>query len=546
MRLHRSASLACRFAAPKRYCANTGVTVSLDEFQATQRKLDELQTQMDELRGHRYHYYASHYASDETLSGNKRMPARGRPPRFTWRLIQDVHELDFQEKLNTSSYVNVFFEPEEEEVAKLGYRINLADQTVYPSSYRLHDVCVNMVANLWNCPEPEDFETKGVHAGAQTVGSTEACLLAGLCLKFRWRKWYAAKHSICEDDVLAVRPNMIISSCFQCAWEKLFKYMDIEPRITQTSFKTFAISAERLKDMVDDRTLGVVCIMGNHYGGQYDPVHEVDAALTAINKEKDLQLGIHVDAASGGFTAPFQADLPPWDFRLPNVLSISASGHKFGESVCGTGWLIWRQREALSEHVAVSVSYLGGIGESYTLNFSRPATGVYVQFYKFMRLGVEGYSALEAGMMGVAKHIRDGLKSMRLYGKPTFEILDGGDAHCLPVVPARLNPELDLPFNDIDLQHAIAEDHWYVSGYGMFMTHPITNKKQPLFFDEDGTGTMFRVVVKSNLTKFMADDLLRAIGRALKILLEHSEAGTQRARHERRQAQLYNSSGHVC
>jgi len=506
-----------------------------------QQRIEKLESEVEELRENRYHYYASHYASDETLSGNKCIPDHGRPPRFTWRLIQDVHELDFQEKLNTSSYVNVTFEPEEDEVAKLGYRINLADQTVYPSSFKLHDTCVNMVANLWNCPEPEDFDEKGVHAGAQTVGSTEACLLAGLCLKFRWRKWYAAQHGLSEDEVLGVRPNMIISSCFQCAWEKLFKYMDIEPRITQTTVRSFAISAEAVCELVDDRTIGVVCIMGNHYGGQYDPVHEVDAALTAVNKERNLQVGIHVDAASGGFIAPFQTDLPPWDFRLANVLSISASGHKFGESVCGTGWVIWRQRNNLSEHVAVSVSYLGGTGESYTLNFSRPATGVYVQFYKFMRLGLEGYAALEAGMMGVARYIRDGLKHMTLHGMPTFEILDAGDTKSLPVVAARLNSQQKLPFNDIDLQHAIAEDHWYVSGYRMSMTHPITDKKQPLFFDEDEAGTMFRVVVKSNLTRYLADDLLRAIRRALEVLLEHGQAGTRRSRPKRA-----HHRGHVC
>merc|ERR1719464_935124 len=97
--------------------------------------------------------------------------------------------------------------------------------------------------------------------------------------------------------------------------------------------------------------------------------------LQELNAEMGWEVGIHVDAASGGFVAPFQEECPPWDFRLPTVLSISASGHKFGESVCGTGWVIWRERKDLSENVAVSVSYLGGKGESYTLNFSRPATG---------------------------------------------------------------------------------------------------------------------------------------------------------------------------
>ena len=116
--------------------------------------------------------------------------------------------------------------------------------------------------------------------------------------------------------------------------------------------------------------------------------------LKKVNVEKGIQVGIHVDAATGGFVAPFQPELKHWEFRLENVLSISASGHKFGESCCGTGWVVWRQRKDLSEHVAISVSYLGGKADPYTLNFSRPATGVFVQYYKFLRLGLEGYKSL--------------------------------------------------------------------------------------------------------------------------------------------------------
>ena len=110
-----------------------------------------------------------------------------------------------------------------------------------------------------------------------------------------------------------------------------------------------------------------------------------------LRPPSSTQVGIHVDAASGGFIAPFQDGLPDWDFRVPEVLSISSSGHKFGQSCCGTGWVVWREREGLAEHVAISVSYLGGSSDSFTLNFSRPATGVYVQFYKFLRLGTTGY-----------------------------------------------------------------------------------------------------------------------------------------------------------
>ena len=166
--------------------------------------------------------------------------------------------------------------------------------------------------------------------------TTEACLLAGLALKFRWRAWYQKRHGLSDDEVRAMRPNVVISTCYQAAWEKLFKYLDIEPRLVEPSRDSFKVDPEGVRGAIDEKTMGVVCIMGNHYGGQYDPVWDVDAVVTEVNGANGWQVGIHVDAASGGFIAPFQADLPPWDFRLDNVLSISSSGHKYGESCCGT------------------------------------------------------------------------------------------------------------------------------------------------------------------------------------------------------------------
>ena len=117
----------------------------------------------------------------------------------------------------------------------------------------------------------------------------------------------------------------------------------------------------------------------------------------------------------------------------------------------------------LSEHVAISVTYLGGHGDSYTLNFSRPATGVYVQLYQFLRLGKVGYSKMIEHQLKVAGILRDRLKKMMYKGKPRFEIMDATvhGHQCLPVVAARLNPELGLHYDDIDLQHAIAEHQWY-------------------------------------------------------------------------------------
>ena len=200
------------------------------------------------------------------------------------------------------------------------------------------------------------------------------------------------------------------------------------------------------------------------------------------------------------------------------ILSISSSGHKYGESCCGTGWVVWRERRDLSEHVAISVTYLGGKADSYTLNFSRPASGVYVQFYKLLRFGLAGYRQVEENMMRNASFLRDGLRAMEHGGKPRFVLLDDGDQHCLPVVTAMLNPEAGFTYDDIDLQHVLSQHHWYVSGYKMSYQHPITEETRPLFHDAEAGQSMFRIVVKGNLTRDMAVDLLESFEAALTFL----------------------------
>ena len=273
-----------------------------------------------------------------------------------------------------------------------------------------------------------------------------------------------------------------------------------------------------MREAIDEHTMGVVCIMGNHYSGHYDPVEQVNEVVEEVNATRGYQVGIHVDAASGGFIAPFQPNLRPWDFRLNNVLSISTSGHKYGESCCGTGWVVWRQRKGLSEHVAISVTYLGGNADSYTLNFSRPASGVYVQYYQLIRQGLSGYQQCCDNLMQNAKFLREGLKAMTYRGKPRFTILDNGDTECLPVVTARLNPDCDISYDDIDLQHVLSQYRWYVSGYRMQYEHPLSRETLPLFYDQAGQTSMFRIVVKSNLTRNVAKKLLESFMSAFEFI----------------------------
>ena len=130
---------------------------------------------------------------------------------------------------------------------------------------RLHDTVVNMIAKLWNCPVPEDGSN---YSGTGTVGSTEACLLAGLALKFRWRIWYQKKFNKTQEEVMGVVPNIVISSCYQAAWEKFFRYFDVVPRFIKPELaNAMRIDPSKVKDLCDERTIGVVGILGNHYNG---------------------------------------------------------------------------------------------------------------------------------------------------------------------------------------------------------------------------------------------------------------------------------------
>jgi glutamate decarboxylase len=171
--------------------------------------------------------------------------------------------------------------------------------------------------------------------------------------------------------------------------------------------------------------------------------------------------------------------------------------------------------------VAIKVTYLGGTADSYTLNFSRPASGVYVQLYKFLRLGQQGYRSLCTNMMSNTAFVRRGIRDMKKGDLPRFVMLDAGDSGCLPVVAAMLNPALKLTYDEVDLQHLIAENHWYVSAYHLSFHHPGEQRTDALLLNVNPEKSMFRIVVKSNLTHELAGNLLETFNKALEWLDSH-------------------------
>ncbi|EPP5456734.1 pyridoxal-dependent decarboxylase, partial [Escherichia coli] len=130
---------------------------------------------------------------------------------------------------------------------------------------------------------------------------------------------------------------------------------------------------KRMIEACDENTIGVVPTFGVTYTGNYEFPQPLHDALDKFQADTGIDIDMHIDAASGGFLAPFVAPDIVWDFRLPRVKSISASGHKFGLAPLGCGWVIWRDEEALPQELVFNVDYLGGQIGTFAINFSRPA-----------------------------------------------------------------------------------------------------------------------------------------------------------------------------
>ena len=198
---------------------------------------------------------------------------------------------------------------------------------------------------------------------------------------------------------------------------------------------------------------------------------------------------MHVDAASGGFIAPFVQPHLEWDFRLERVQSINASGHKYGLVYPGVGWAIWRNQEALPRDLVFDVNYLGGSMPTFALNFSRPGSEVVAQYYMFVALGAAGYRTVQRGSSEVAQHMAREIAGIGPYRL----ITDGSD---LPVFAFTLAPEV-RNYTVFDVSARLREAGWLVPAY----TFP--ENRQDL--------AVLRAVVRAGMSRDMSDLFLDAL-----------------------------------
>ena len=399
-------------------------------------------------------------------------------PATAYQIVHDEAMLDGNARLNLATFVGTWMDPDASKLYGEAFDKNMIDKDEYPATAAIEDRCWKIRAHLWHAPDPHHT------IGTSTIGSSEACMLGGLAMK---RRWQQARRAAGKP---ADRPNLVMSSAVQVCWEKFANYWDVEPRYVPITPEHPSLDGETVTALVDENTIGVVAIMGVTYTGRYEPVADIAAALDRVQAATGLDIGIHVDGASGAFIAPFLQPELEWDFRLPRVRSISTSAHKYGLVYPGLGWVIWRSTDYLPDDLIFNVSYLGGSMPTLALNFSRPGAQVLLQYYNFLRLGKNGYRAVQQASFDVARHLADKIAALA-----PFDLVGGGPD--IPVFAWRMKPGYTSKWDLYDLGNQLRQHGWLVPAY------PMPEAMTDL--------TVQRIVVRNGLSMDLADALLDQI-----------------------------------
>ncbi|SPF04466.1 glutamate decarboxylase [Streptomyces sp. MA5143a] len=428
------------------------------------------------------------YGAADPVAGMAQAPPRHRlpdgplTPSTAYQLVHDELMLDGNARLNLATFVTTWMEPQAAVLMSECRDKNMIDKDEYPRTAELERRCVAMLADLWNAPDP------ATAVGCSTTGSSEACMLAGMALKRRWARRNADRYPSAD-----ARPNLVMGVNVQVCWEKFCNFWEVEARQVPMEGDRYHLDPAAAAALCDENTIGVVGVLGSTFDGSYEPIAELCAALDELRERTGLDVPVHVDGASGAMVAPFLDEDLVWDFRLPRVASINTSGHKYGLVYPGVGWALWRSPAELPEELVFRVNYLGGDMPTFALNFSRPGAQVVAQYYTFLRLGREGFRAVQQSTRDVATGLAG---QVAAFGD--FRLLTRGDE--LPVFAFTTTDDVTA-YDVFDVARRLSERGWLVPAY----TFP--ENRQDL--------SVLRVVCRNGFSSDLAELFLEDLGRLL-------------------------------
>ncbi|KAI3917769.1 hypothetical protein MKW98_021531 [Papaver atlanticum] len=427
--------------------------------------------------------FASRYV--RTSLPRFKMPEDSIPKEAAYQIINDELMLDGNPRLNLASFVTTWMEPECNKLIMDSVNKNYVDMDEYPVTTELQNRCVNMIARLFNAPLGHSEAAVGVG----TVGSSEAIMLAGLAFKRRWQNKMKAQGKSCD------KPNIVTGANVQVCWEKFARYFEVELKEVKLSEGYYVMDPSKAVEMVDENTICVAAILGSTLNGEFEDVKLLNDLLLEKNKITGWDTPIHVDAASGGFIAPFIYPELEWDFRLPLVKSINVSGHKYGLVYAGIGWAIWRTKEDLPEELIFHINYLGADQPTFTLNFSKGSSQVIAQYYQLIRLGTEGYRNIMENCSENVIVLRTGIEKIDRFNIVSKDV-------GVPLVAFSLKDNTN--YTEFDISDMLRRFGWIVPAYTM------PPDAQHI--------TVLRVVIREDFSRTLAERLVLDITKVLQEL----------------------------
>ena len=285
--------------------------------------------------------------------------------------------------------------------------VNVLQRDMCPSATKFEAEIIAMALDLMHAEAVTDTEP----AGLVTTGGTGSILHAVLA----YRDHAAATRGVRQ-------PNLVKPETAHPAFDKACHLFGVEARTAPVDPDTTTVEAAALAELVDDQTIALVGSAGNYPYGTIDPIAELG--------ELALQrgVGLHVDACLGGFILPFGEELgvpgiPPFDFRVPGVTTISADTHKYGYALKGSSTLLFRDKALRNAQYFFVPGWSGGKYMSPGIEGSRSGGLLASTWAAMVSLGREGYRRYARQIFDTAAEMMAAVRShpeLRILGRPTF------------------------------------------------------------------------------------------------------------------------------
>lgn len=296
------------------------------------------------------------------------------------------------------------------EVYALQSQSNPLHLDVWPSGMKFESEIVSMTAGMLGSRIAAQAGDEIV--GTVTSGGTESIIMA--------MKAY-------RDRAGIKRPQMVIPDSAHVAFDKAAAYFGYD-QVRVPVGDDYRADVDAMANAVTRRTVVVVGSAPGFPHGVIDPIPD----LSDMARERGT--GFHTDACLGGFVLPWAErlgyDVPPFDFRLPGVTSMSADTHKYGYAAKGTSVVLYRGRDLRHHQFYVATEWPGGLYYSPTLAGSRPGGLLAAAWAALISMGEDGYLEATAGILETAAEIKAGIEEidgLRVLGDPLWVIAFASD-----------------------------------------------------------------------------------------------------------------------